>query len=135
MRDIIKILKFQLHEFVICGSLALYLHGLLDDYNHEEIDIIVDMPDEKLLAIQDDVILTPVNAFGMKQAGYRINGVYIDVFNRPLPQYDKVVVDGLIVKIKTLSALKEHYLSLDLDKLGGHDKFKQKIVTRIEMFK
>ena len=135
MRDIIKILKFQIGEFIICGSLALYLHGLLDDYNHEEIDIIVNLPDEKLLAIQDDVIITPVNAFGMKQAGYRINNVYIDVFNRELPDYDTVIVDGLIVKIKTLSALKNHYLSLDMDTIGGHEKFKQKILTRIDLFK
>ena len=135
MREIIKILKFQIGEFIICGSLALYLHGLLDDYNHEEIDIIVNLPDEKLLSIQDDVIITPVNAFGMKQAGYRINGVYIDVFNRELPNFDTIVVDGLIVKIKTLSALKNHYLSLDMNTIGGHDKFKQKIMTRINLFK
>ena len=135
MREIIKILKYQIGEFVICGSLALYLHGLLDDYNHEEIDIIVNLPDDKLLSIQDDVIITPINAFGMKQAGYRINNVYIDVFNRELPDFDTIVVDGLIVKIKTLSALKNHYLSLDMNTIGGHDKFKQKIMTRIDLFK
>jgi hypothetical protein len=135
MREVIKILKFQIGEFVICGSLALYLHGLLDDYNHKEIDIIVDLPDDKLLSIQDDVIITPVNAFGVKQAGYRINGVYIDVFNQPLPNFDTIVVDGLIVRIITLSALKNHYLSLDMNTIGGHDKFKQKIMTRIDLFK
>tara|TARA_R110000772_G_scaffold107059_1_gene209253 strand:+ start:70 stop:477 length:408 start_codon:yes stop_codon:yes gene_type:complete len=135
MREIIKILKYQIGEFVICGSLALYLHGLLDDYNHEEIDIIVDLPDKKLLAIQPDVIINPVNAMLMKGAGYRINGVYIDVFNRPLPEYDTVIVDGLIVKIKTLSALKEHYLSLDMNTIGGHEKFKNKLLTRINLFK
>ena len=135
MREVIKILKFQIGEFVICGSLALYLHGLLDDYNHKEIDIIVDLPDDKLLSIQDDVIITPVNAFGVKQAGYRINGVYIDVFNQPLPNFDTIVVDGLVVRIITLSALKNHYLSLDMDTIGGHEKFKQKILTRIDLFK
>ena len=135
MREIIKILKYQIGEFVICGSLALYLHGLLDDYNYEEIDIIVNLPDDKLLSIQDDVIITPVNAFGVKQAGYRINGVYIDVFNQPLPNFDTIVVDGLIVRIITLSALKNHYLSLDMDTIGGHEKFKQKILTRIDLFK
>jgi hypothetical protein len=135
MREVIKILKYQIGEFVICGSLALYLHGLLDDYNHKEIDIIVDLPDDKLLSIQDDVIITPVNAFGVKQAGYRINGVYIDVFNQPLPNFDTIVVDGLIVRIITLSALKNHYLSLDMDTIGGHEKFKQKILTRIDLFK
>ena len=135
MREVIKILKFQIGEFVICGSLALYLHGLLDDYNHKEIDIIVDLPDDKLLSIQDDVIITPVNAFGVKQAGYRINGVYIDVFNQPLPNFDTIVVDGLIVRIITLSALKDYYLSLDMNTIGGHDKFKQKIMTRIDLFK
>jgi len=135
MREIIKILKFQIGDFIICGSLALYLHGLQNDYNHEEIDIIVDLPDDKLLSIQDDVRICPKNAFGMRQAGYRINGVYIDVFIRDLPDFDVVVVDGLVVKIKTLSALKEHYLSLDIDKLGGHDRFKKKIITKIELFK
>jgi hypothetical protein len=135
MRDIIKILKFQIGEFIICGSLALYLHGLLDDYNQKEIDIIVDLTDDKLLSIQDDVRITPVNAFGVKQAGYRINGVYIDVFNHDLPNFDIIVVDGLIVKITTYQALKNHYLSLDMNTIGGHDKFKQKIMTRIDLFK
>jgi hypothetical protein len=135
MREIIKILKYQIGEFIICGSLALYLHGLLDDYNHKEIDIIVDLPDDKLLSIQDDVVITPKNAFGMRQAGYRINGVYIDVFNRDLPNYDTVIVDGLVVKIKTYQALKDHYLSLDMSTIGGHERFKQKIMTRIDLFK
>ena len=135
MREIIKILKYQIGEFIICGSLALYLHGLLDDYNHEEIDIIVDLPNDKLLSIQDDVIITDKNAFGMRQAGYRINDVYIDVFNRELPNFDTIVVDGLIVKIKTYQALKDHYLSLDMNTIGGHDRFKQKIMTRIDLFK
>jgi hypothetical protein len=135
MREIIKILKYQIGEFIICGSLALYLHGLLDDYNHKEIDIIVDLPNDKLLSIQDDVIITAKNAFGMRQAGYRINNVYIDVFNRELPNFDTIVVDGLIVKIKTYQALKDHYLSLDMNTIGGHDRFKQKIMTRIDLFK
>lgn len=135
MREIIKILKFQIGDFIICGSLALYLHGLLDDYNQKEIDIIVDLPDDKLLSIQDDVIITPKNAFGMKQAGYRINDVYIDVFNRELPDFNTIVVDGLVVKIKTYQALKDHYLSLDMSTIGGHEMFKQKIMTRIDLFK
>ena len=135
MREIIKILKFQIGDFIICGSLALYLHGLLDDYNQKEIDIIVNLPDDKLLSIQDDVIITPKNAFGMKQAGYRINGVYIDVFNRDLPDFNTIVVDGLVVKIKTYQALKDHYLSLDMSTIGGHEMFKQKIMTRIDLFK
>jgi len=135
MREVIKHLKSTIGEFVICGSLALYLHGLLDDYNHKEIDIIVDLPNDKLLSIQDDVVITDKNAFGMRQAGYRINGVYIDVFNRDLPDYDTVIVDGLVVKIKTYQALKDHYLSLDMSTIGGHDRFKQKIMTRIDLFK
>ena len=135
MREIIKILKYQIGEFIICGSLALYLHGLLDDYNHKEIDIIVDLPNDKLLSIQDDVIITEKNAFVMRQAGYRINNVYIDVFNRELPNFNTIVVDGLIVKIKTYQALKDHYLSLDMNTIGGHDRFKQKIMTRIDLFK
>ena len=71
----------------------------------------------------------------MRQAGYRINDVYIDVFNRELPNFDTIVVDGLIVKIKTYQALKDHYLSLDMNTIGGHDRFKQKIMTRIDLFK
>ena len=135
MRDIIIKLKATIGEFIICGSLALYLHGLLDDYNQEEIDIIVNLPDDKLRLIDQAIRITPVNAFGLKQAGYRINNVYIDVFNCDLPDYDTVIVDGLICKIQTYQSLKSLYLSLDLDKLGGHDKFKEKIMTRINLFK
>jgi len=57
------------------------------------------------------------------------------MYNKPLPEFNKVVVDGLIMRIKTVNALKMHYLSLDLDTIGGHDRFKQKLMTRIELFK
>ena len=36
----------------------------------------------------------------------KYNDVYIDVYNKPLPEFDKVVVDGLVMRIKTVNALK-----------------------------
>ena len=128
MREVIKILKAQHGKFVICGSLALYLHGLIDDYNHEEIDIIVDQK------------VSPFNEvrkprFGCSGASYKIHNVSIDVFNKPLPEHNKIVVDGLVVYLKTYQALKKHYLSLDIDKLGGHKLFQNKMMTRVALFK
>mgnify|MGYP006899562349 CR=1 FL=1 len=128
MREVIKILKSQHGKFVICGSLALYLHGLIDDYNDKEIDIIVD---QKISPFNE----VPKPIFSCSGSSYKINNVFIDVFNKHLPEHDKVVVDGLIMYIKTLSALKNHYLSLDMNTIGGHDKFKAKMMTRIDLFK
>jgi hypothetical protein len=130
MREVIKHLKATIGEFVICGSLALYLHGLIPDYNNEEIDIIVDS-DIKI----DGYTRHINNRFNARGWMGKYNDVYIDVYNKPLPEFDKVVVDGLVMRIKTVNALKTHYLSLDLDKMEGHDRFKQKLMTRIELFK
>jgi hypothetical protein len=57
------------------------------------------------------------------------------VYNKPLPDFDKVVVDGLVMRIKTYQALKMHYLSLDIDSMNGHEKFKNKLLTRVDLFK
>ncbi len=130
MREVIKHLKSTIGEFVICGSLALYLHGLLDDYNNEEIDIIVDK-DIKL----DGYKRHTSNRFNSRGWLGKYNDVYIDVYNKQLPDYDKVVVDGLILRIKTYQALKTHYLSLDIDNMNGHEKFKNKLLTRVALFK
>jgi len=130
MREVIKHLKATIGEFVICGSLALYLHDLIPDYNKEEIDIIVD----KNISI-DGYRRHTSNRFNAQGWLGKYNDVYIDVYNKPLPEFNKVVVDGLIMRIKTVNALKMHYLSLDLDTIGGHDRFKQKLMTRIELFK
>ena len=130
MREVIKHLKATIGEFVICGSLALYLHGLIDDYNNEEIDIIVDT-DIKL----DGYKRHTSNRFNAKGWLGKYNDVYIDVFNKQLPDYNKVVVDGLILRIKTYQALKMHYLSLDIDKMDGHERFKNKLLTRVALFK
>lgn len=130
MREVIKHLKSTIGEFVICGSLALYLHGLIDDYNHEEIDIIVDT-DIKLNGYNRHTS----NRFNARGWLGKYNNVYIDVYNKQLPDYDKVVVDGLILRIKTYQALKTHYLSLDIDKMNGHERFKTKLLTRVALFK
>ena len=130
MREVIKHLKATIGEFVICGSLALYLHDLIPDYNKEEIDIIVD----KNISI-DGYRRHTSNRFNAQGWFGKYNDVYIDVYNKPLPDFDKVVVDGLIMRIKTVNALKMHYLSLDLDTMEGHDRFKQKMMTRVDLFK
>lgn len=134
MREVIKYIKFITGEFVICGSMALYLHNILEDYNSNEIDIIVDLPNRDLDYNKDFTSHTS-NRFGSTGWSTKYNGVYIDVFNKPLPEFDEVVVDGLKMNVKTIQALKNHYLSLDIDNIDGHKRFKQKLVTRIELFK
>ena len=130
MREVIKHLKATIGEFVICGSLALYLHDLIPDYNKEEIDIIVNS-DIKL----DGYRRHTSNKFNTQGWLGKYNDVYIDVYNKPLPDYNKVVVDGLVMRIKTYQALKTHYLSLDIDKMNGHERFKNKLLTRVSLFK
>ena len=52
MREVIKYIKFITGDFVICGSMALYLHNIIEDYNPNEIDIIVDLPNRDLDSIR-----------------------------------------------------------------------------------
>lgn len=134
MREVIKYIKFITGDFVICGSMALYLHNIIEDYNSNEIDIIVDLPNRDLDYNKDFTSHTS-NKFGSRGWSTKYNDVYIDVFNKRLPEFNEVVVDGLKMKIKTVQALKNHYLSLDIDNINGHDRFKQKLLTRIELFK
>jgi hypothetical protein len=135
MEEVLKVLKSQHIEFVICGSLALYYHNLIDEYNSKEIDIIVDTPWEVLSKVSNDIKYSPITQFECSGAGYFINGVFIDIYNKQLPEYDEVTLFGLEVKVKTLSELKNYYLSLNLDKLGGHERFKSKMKTRVDLFK
>ncbi len=134
MREVIKYIKFITGDFVICGSMALYLHNIIEDYNPNEIDIIVDLPNRDLDYNKDFTSHTS-NRFGSRGWSAKYGDVYIDVYNKPLPEYDEVVVDGLKMNIKTIQALKEHYLSLDIDNIDGHERFKQKLLTRIDLFK
>lgn len=134
MREVIKYIKFITGDFVICGSMALYLHNIIEDYNSNEIDIIVDLPNRDLDYNKDFTSHTS-NKFGSRGWSTKYNDVYIDVFNKRLPEFNEVVVDGLKMKIKTVQALKNHYLSLNIDNINGHDRFKQKLLTRIELFK
>lgn len=134
MRKVIEYIKFITGDFVICGSMALYLHNILEDYNPNEIDIIVDLPNNDLDYNRDFSKHTS-NKFNSRGWSTKYNGVYIDVYNKPLPEYDVITDDGLTMKVKTIQALKSHYLSLDIDNINGHDRFKQKLLTRIELFK
>ena len=134
MRKVIEYIKFITGDFVICGSMALYLHNILEDYNPNEIDIIVDLPNNDL-DYNRDFSKHISNKFNSRGWSTKYNGVWIDVYNKPLPEYDVITDDGLEMKVKTIQALKSHYLSLDIDNINGHDRFKQKLLTRIELFK
>lgn len=131
MRKIIEYLNFRCGDYVIVGSLALWLHNMLDEYSHKDIDIVVDVPKNEY----DNDWIKREDRFSGWGWSTQVGNYYIDVFNTELPEYNTVTYDDLQFKVITISALKKHYRTIDNNKIGGHDRFRQKLITRIELFK
>ena len=60
---------------------------------------------------------------------------HVEVFNKPLPEYDIINVDGVEVKVETVEATKQFYKNLNISKVGGHDNFQKKLHTIQELYK
>lgn len=132
MKEILEILNRQAGDYVIVGSLALYLHGEIENYDGKDIDIIVDRDINAFDHLDD---WKPQYSRFNDKRGWVTNiaHLWIEVFNCELPEYEEFEIEGINVKVITLEALKKHYRSLDLNKIGGHQKFQNKLRTYIEM--
>lgn len=132
MRRVIEYLNFHCGDYVIVGSLALYIHNVINTFSKKDIDIVIDVPYNEY----------DYNSNWMKRkdrfSGWgwttRIDDYYIDVFNTELPNHHIEYVDDLKVNIITLSALKKHYNTLDIPMLGGHLNFRKKMMARCALF-
>lgn len=132
MKEILEILNKQVGNYVIVGSLALYLQGMIEDFNGKDIDIIVDKDEDYF---SDNPYWKPQhNRFSDKRGWVtQLNNTWIEVFNNPFPEYDEFDVDGVTVKVITIKEIKEHYKNLDINKIGGHQNFQNKLRAYIEM--
>lgn len=132
MKEILEILNEQAGNYVIVGSLALYLHGEIEDYSGKDIDIIVDRDINAFDHL--DNWKPQQNRFNDKQGWIaNIAHMWIEVFNKPLPEYEEFEIEGVTVKVKTLPAIKEFYKNINLNKIGGHQNFQNKLQAYIEM--
>ena len=132
MREVIKYLDYYCNDYVICGSLALYLHGIIDSFSGKDIDVIVDVPENAYDGLDNWIRrIDRFNGWGWSTS---FNNHYIDVFNKKLPEFEIHNVDGLSIPVKSLSALKKHYTTLDVARLGGHLNFRNKMKARVALF-
>jgi hypothetical protein len=125
MRDILEIIASELGDYVICGSLAFQLQGIEPLQSVKDIDVIVDTK----WAPSTWKVHMKKRFTGLGWSK-QINGNWIDVYSKPLPEYDIINVDGLYVKVKSVKALISHYRSLDLEEIGGHVRFQNKLRER-----
>ena len=125
MRTELKILKEELGDYVICGSLAFQLHNLEPLRSVKDIDIIVDR--KEMPKGWEEHSSDRFTKLGWSK---KVEGVWIDCYSKRLPEYDIINVEGLDVKVKSVNALISHYLSLDLEKVGGHVRFQKKLKER-----
>ena len=134
MKQILEILNNYVDDYVIVGSLALYLHGEIDEWSGKDIDIIVDKDIDAFDHLEDFKLQQ--SRFSSKK-GWVVNiaHTWVEIFNKPLPEYDEFEIDGITVKVKTLSSIKEFYRNMDLKSIGGHTKFQNKLMTYMEMSK
>lgn len=137
MKKILEILNREAVDYVIVGSYARYLQGETDDFSGKDLDIVVDKDeDEKMFYNWKP----QYSRFSDKRGWYvpyydKGKFYHVEVFNEPLPEYDIVNVDGIEVKVKTVEEIKKHYKNLDIDKIGGHDNFKNKLRAIQEHYK
>ena len=125
MRNELQILKEELGDYVICGSLAFQLHNLEPLRTTKDIDIILDKKE-----LPKDWSKHTSDRFTKLGWSKKIEGIWFDCYSKQLPEYDIIKVEGLDVKVKSVNALISHYLSLDLEKVGGHVRFQKKLKER-----
>ena len=138
MKEILEILNRDAVDYVIVGSYARYLQGETDEYSDKDLDIVVDKDEDAFNHLSNWRLQH--NRFYDKKGWYAPYYVvdklhHIEVFNRPLPEYDIINVDGIEVKVKTIEEIKNHYRNLDIDKIGGHDNFQNKLRAIQEFYK
>jgi hypothetical protein len=142
MKEILQILNRDAVNYVIVGSYARYLQGEIYEYSGKDIDIIVDEDENAFDHLSNWQSLEC--RFNDKKGWYAayyvvIDGkgikYHVDVFNRPLPEYNLIDVDGIKVKVETIEATKQFYKNLNIKKVGGHGIFQHKLRTIQELYK
>lgn len=142
MKEILQILNRDAVDYVIVGSYARYLQGETELYSGKDIDIIVDRDEDAFNHLSSWIPLE--SRFSDKKGWYAhyyvvVNKIarqyHVEVFNTKLPEYDIIDVDGVKVKVITKSALKKHYTNLNINKIGGHLNFQNKLRTIQEFYK
>lgn len=138
MKEILEILNRDVVDYVIVGSYARYLQGEVDGYDGKDLDIVVDKDEDAF-----DHWQSQYSRFSDKKGWYvplyimnKLRKLHhVEIINDKLPEYDIINVEGIEVKVKTVEEIKNHYRNLDIDKIGGHDNFKNKLRTLQELYK
>ena len=133
MRNVFVRLEYWLGNFVICGSWALYLQGIVSRYNPKEIDVICNVNKDRFDNLWYFKKHTS-NRFNSQGWSTSVEDVNIDIFNKPLPEYDIISFEDYTVKVKSIKALEEHYKSIDISQMTGNEKFLLKIQDRVKLF-
>lgn len=118
-------------NFVIVGGYALYLHNIVATFTGKDIDIAIDVEEDKYDSISGYNKIS--DKFGYRGWTKNVNGLWLEAFNRTLPDYDLLTVDNVLVKVESIQSMKDFYNSLDIDNIQGHDNFKNRLRTNKEL--
>ena len=129
MIEVLKNIEQKFSTYVIVGSYALYLQKLIPTFSGKDIDIVVNVPQD-YLSNERDVKKHSPTRFTDYGWTFKANDMWVEVFNKELPEYDIIEVEGMKVKVKSIPAIIEFYTLLDYDKIGGHLNFNNKLLSR-----
>jgi|DEB0MinimDraft_10_1074344.scaffolds.fasta_scaffold93227_1 ABC-type antimicrobial peptide transport system permease subunit len=127
-----KIISAFGSDFVIVGGYALYLHGIVDSFSGKDIDIAVNLP-SSTFDNQSDYNKHTNGKFGHNVWTKNVDGQWIEAFNRTLPDYDTLTIEGVQIKVESIQSMKDYYNSLDIDNMQGHDNFKNRLRKNKEL--
>ena len=132
MLEVIKNIEQKFSTYVIVGSYALYLQKLIPTFSRKDIDIVVNVSQDHLDNARDVKKHSPTR-FTDYGWTFKTNNMWVEVFNKALPEYDIIEVEGINVKVKSKKAIKEFYTQLDIPSIGGHLNFRNKLQSRKEL--
>jgi len=127
-----KIISAFGSDFVIVGGYALYLHGIVDSFSGKDIDIAVNLP-SSTFDNQSYYNKHTNGKFGHNVWTKNVDGQWIEAFNRTLPDYDTLTIEGVQIKVESIQSMKDYYNSLDIDNMQGHDNFKNRLRKNKEL--
>lgn len=119
-------------DFVVVGSYAMYLQGIKDTFSGKDVDIAIDVNNDKYDNISGYNKNTS-NKFGYGVWTKKVEDLWVEAFNRPLPDFDLLNIDNILVKVESIQSMKDFYNSLDIDNIQGHDNFKNRLRSNKEL--
>lgn len=130
MEAIISDIKSKFDDFVVVGSYALFLQGLIPEFSGKDIDIVVNCRSDKFENDPTTIKNAPTR-FSDYGWVFQTGGMWVEAFSDILPSFDLFRIGEHEVKVKTVKACRDFYRNIETNKINSHSKF----ITKLESYK